>query len=70
MHRARLAVAVVKYPHERARLELPRQLIIEEARDPGVGEPGVPPLAPALGNAWRALTGNKQYQLPFGGAVA
>ena len=45
--------------------------IIASGTDPtGVGEPGVPPLAPALANAWRALTGNKQYQLPFGGAVA
>ncbi|NHF73253.1 xanthine dehydrogenase family protein molybdopterin-binding subunit [Paracoccus xiamenensis] len=45
--------------------------IIASSADPsGVGEPGVPPLAPALGNAWRALTGNKQYQLPFSGAIA
>lgn len=45
--------------------------IIPSGADPtGVGEPGVPPLAPALANAWRALTGNKQYQLPFSGAVA
>ncbi len=45
--------------------------IIASGADPtGVGEPGVPPLAPALANAWRALTGNKQYQLPFGGAIA
>ena len=32
----------------------------------GVGEPGVPPLAPALANAWRALTGVAVTRLPFG----
>ncbi len=31
----------------------------------GVGEPGVPPLAPAVANAWRALTGQPVRQLPF-----
>lgn len=31
----------------------------------GVGEPGVPPLAPALANAWRALTGVAVARLPF-----
>lgn len=46
--------------------------IIASSQDPtGVGEPGLPPVAPALANAWRALTGQKQYQLPFlGGAMA
>lgn len=46
--------------------------IIASDQDPtGVGEPGVPPIAPAMANAWRALTGQKQYQLPFlGGAMA
>ena len=40
--------------------------IIESTEAPsGVGEPGVPPLAPALGNAWRALTGKAQHSLPF-----
>lgn len=40
--------------------------IIQSDADPtGVGEPGVPPLGPALANAWRALTGQKQHQLPF-----
>ncbi len=40
--------------------------IIASGADPtGVGEPGVPALAPALANAWRALTGNPTYQLPF-----
>lgn len=40
--------------------------IIESTRDPtGVGEPGVPPLAPAVANAWRAHTGQAVDQLPF-----
>ena len=45
--------------------------VITSTADPtGVGEPGVPPLAPALANAWRALTGKATYQLPFAAAVA
>ena len=40
--------------------------IIASDVDPtGVGEPGVPPLGPALANAWRALTGKSQRSLPF-----
>lgn len=45
--------------------------IIASTVDPtGVGEPGVPPLAPALANAWRALTGTTTYQLPFAAAMS
>ncbi|MFX0545967.1 molybdopterin cofactor-binding domain-containing protein [Roseovarius sp. S1116L3] len=45
--------------------------IIQSEEDPtGVGEPGTPPIAPAVANAWRALTGDMPYQLPFArGAV-
>ncbi|MDH2327021.1 molybdopterin-dependent oxidoreductase [Cereibacter sp. SYSU M97828] len=40
--------------------------IIRSSVDPtGVGEPGVPPLGPALANAWRALTGQVTSELPF-----
>ncbi|MEM9145676.1 MAG: xanthine dehydrogenase family protein molybdopterin-binding subunit [Pseudomonadota bacterium] len=34
----------------------------------GVGEPGLPPLAPAVGNAWRALTGSTVRRLPIAGS--
>src|ERR1700730_13685682 len=31
----------------------------------GVGEPGVPPIGPAVANAWARLTGQRIYKLPF-----
>jgi isoquinoline 1-oxidoreductase beta subunit len=34
-------------------------------RPTGVGEPGVPPVAPAVANAWAKLTGERVHQLPF-----
>ena len=41
--------------------------LIASQRPPGgVGEPGVPPLAPALGNALFALTGRRYRTLPLG----
>ncbi|MGO8952990.1 MAG: molybdopterin cofactor-binding domain-containing protein [Rhodomicrobium sp.] len=40
--------------------------IVPSAEKPtGVGEPGVPPIAPAVANAWAKLTGERVYDLPF-----
>ena len=45
--------------------------VLASAEPPsGVGEPGVPPIAPAVSNAWAALTGNRFRRLPFRGARA
>ena len=41
-------------------------IVKSDAAPTGVGEPGVPPLAPAVANAWRALTGVTATRLPFG----
>ncbi|WP_394223836.1 molybdopterin cofactor-binding domain-containing protein [Alteromonas gracilis] len=35
----------------------------------GVGEPGVPPIGPAVANAWRALTGQLITNLPMNKAI-
>ncbi len=40
--------------------------IINSVAEPtGVGEPGTPPIGPAVANAWRALTGQAVRHLPF-----
>ena len=40
--------------------------LVDSTRPPsGVGEPGVPPLAPALANALFVLTGKRQRSLPL-----
>ncbi len=40
--------------------------IIDSDADPtGIGEPGTPPVGPAVANAWRALTGKAVTRLPF-----
>ena len=40
--------------------------VIKSTVDPtGIGEPGLPPAAPAVANAWRKLTGKVVERLPF-----
>ena len=53
--------------------EMPRVdvVIVPSAEAPtGVGEPGVPPIGPAVANAWRALTGQSVRHLPFARTLA
>jgi isoquinoline 1-oxidoreductase beta subunit len=49
--------------------EMPREIevhIVPSTNPPsGVGEPGLPPIAPAVANAVRAATGIKLRKLPF-----
>ncbi|USU06574.1 xanthine dehydrogenase family protein molybdopterin-binding subunit [Sphingomonadaceae bacterium OTU29LAMAA1] len=40
-------------------------VIASEEKPTGVGEPGLPPIAPAVANAWRRLTGRSVRRLPF-----
>ena len=44
-------------------------LVPSERPPGGIGEPGVPPLAPAVANAWFALTGTRVRELPFARAA-
>jgi isoquinoline 1-oxidoreductase beta subunit len=41
-------------------------IIASQEKPGGVGEPGVPPIAPAVGNAIFALTGKRIRRLPIG----
>lgn len=54
--------------------EVPRRVHIEivesDAAPGGVGEPGVPPIAPAIGNAVFALTGRRVRELPLSKTIA
>ena len=44
--------------------------IVESSEKPtGIGEPGVPTIAPAVANAWAKLTGERLYSLPFSRSV-
>jgi isoquinoline 1-oxidoreductase beta subunit len=52
--------------------EMPRvevHIIPSSEKPSGVGEPGVPPIAPAVANAWAKLTGERAGDLPFARAV-
>ena len=52
--------------------EMPRVEVhvVPSAEAPtGVGEPGVPPIAPAVANAWRRLTGRPARRLPWRSAI-
>ncbi|MFZ5963710.1 molybdopterin cofactor-binding domain-containing protein [Thalassococcus sp. BH17M4-6] len=49
--------------HEMPEVEV--EIIASDADPTGIGEPGTPPIAPAVANAWRALTGQAVRRLPF-----
>jgi isoquinoline 1-oxidoreductase subunit beta len=49
--------------HEMPKVEV---VVVRSAEKPtGVGEPGVPPIGPAVANAWRFLTNKPVRHLPF-----
>ncbi len=49
--------------HEMPQIEV--HIVPSTEHPTGVGEPGVPPLAPAVANAWGKLTGQRVKELPF-----
>jgi isoquinoline 1-oxidoreductase subunit beta len=49
--------------HEMPQIEV--HIMPSTEKPTGVGEPGVPPLAPSVANAWAKLTGERVKQLPF-----
>ena len=48
-----------------APMETHVHIVASDAPPAGVGEPGVPPIAPAVANAYYRLTGTRVYNLPF-----
>ena len=49
--------------HEMPKVEV--HIVPSDAKPTGVGEPGVPPLAPAVANAVARLGGPRVRRLPF-----
>jgi isoquinoline 1-oxidoreductase beta subunit len=44
-------------------------IVASSEKPTGIGEPGVPTIAPAVANAWAKLTGERLYALPFARSV-
>ncbi len=40
-------------------------IVSSKEKPTGIGEPGTPPIAPAIANAWAKLTGQRVFTLPF-----
>lgn len=53
--------------HECPEIEV--EVVASSDMPTGVGESGLPPLAPALANAWRVLTGQTVCRLPFARSI-
>ena len=49
--------------HEMPEIEV--HIVPSKEKPTGVGEPGVPPVAPSVANAWGKLTGERVKELPF-----
>jgi CO/xanthine dehydrogenase Mo-binding subunit len=45
-------------------------IVPSRANPTGIGEPGTPPIAPAIANAWSKLTGQHVFTLPFSRSAA
>ncbi len=45
-------------------------IVASKEKPTGIGEPGTPPIAPAIANAWSKLTGQHVFTLPFSHAAA